>query len=878
MKNMGLNEIREKYLSFFESKGHLRRQSAPLVPINDDSLLLINSGMAPLKSYFTGDEMPPSKRMTTCQKCIRTPDIDNVGKTARHGTFFEMLGNFSFGDYFKEEAIEWAWEFVTEVMEIPEELLYVSIYEEDDEAYEIWNKKVGLPPDKIVRLGKKDNFWEHGLGPCGPCSEIYFDRGEKHGCDNPDCAVGCECDRYIEFWNLVFTQFDKDEQGNYNLLENPNIDTGMGLERMATIMQDVGTIFEVDTIKHVLDCVCSLAGVKYKEDNKLDISIRVVTDHIRSVSFMIGDGVLPSNEGRGYVLRRLLRRAARHGKLLGIEGIFLSQLSKEVEKMSGEAYPELTEKKDYIAKIIRIEEEKFQETIDQGLMILEEEIEKMKQSNQKILTGEAAFRLYDTFGFPLDLTKDILQESGFDVDEDMFHEEMKKQKERARKARSEKEIGAWGEDPFSFLSEDALTEFVGYTHLEDVGKVMGIVLDGGSTQNAEEGDQVIFVLDKTPFYAESGGQVGDKGTVENDSCLVEITDCKKGSLGRHIHHGKVLKGSLTLGDMVTCKVDKTHRMSVARNHTATHLLHKALKEVLGSHVEQAGSLVDSTKFRFDFNHFEKVTSEELAQVEKNVNAAIQKAMKVEKFETDIATAKKMGATALFGEKYSEQVRVVKIADYSMELCGGTHLDNISQIGLFKIVSEGGVASGIRRIEGVTGINTLAYVENLENNVKQTSAMLKCSAENIQQRIEDLFAANKALEKELAALKQQLNKNAADEFMNDVVEIGGFNYLGIEVSGMEMDDIRDLADGLRDKLSGIVLVASDANGKVNIVSMGTKDAVKRGFHAGKLVKEVASITGGGGGGRPDMAQAGGKDPSKIQEALKKAQEILKDQLV
>ncbi|SHE28162.1 alanine--tRNA ligase [Alkalibacter saccharofermentans] len=877
MKQLGLNEIREMYLSYFESKGHLRKKSAPLVPINDDSLLLINSGMAPLKPYFTGEEMPPSKRMTTCQKCIRTPDIENVGKTARHGTFFEMLGNFSFGDYFKKEAIAWAWEFVTEVMKIPEELLFVSIYEDDDEAFDIWHNEVGLKPEKIVRLGKADNFWEHGLGPCGPCSEIYFDRGEKYGCDDPNCAVGCECDRYIEFWNLVFTQFDKDEGGNYNPLENPNIDTGMGLERMATIMQSVDTIFEVDTIKHVLDTICSLAGISYNKDEKMDISVRVITDHIRSVSFMVGDGVLPSNEGRGYVLRRLLRRAARHGKLLGIEGAFLSELSKEVEKMSGEAYPELSEKKDYIAKVIRIEEEKFQETIDQGLSILEEEIKNLKSREENILSGEAAFKLYDTFGFPLDLTRDILEESGMDVDEDKFHEEMQKQKDRARKARLEKEIGAWGEDPFAFLGSNALTEFLGYDFMDSHSTVLGLVVEGSEAISAAEGSEILLVLDKTPFYAESGGQVGDIGSISTGDCDIKITDCKKGSLGRHIHYGKITRGSLKVGEKVHCVVDRTNRMSIARNHTATHLLHKTLKDVLGSHVEQAGSLVDPYKFRFDFNHFEKMTAEEISKVEKRINQAIQKSMEIEKFETDIESAQKLGATALFGEKYGDTVRVVKIDDYSMELCGGTHLDNVSQIGLFKIVSENGVASGVRRIEGVTGINTLKYVDKLENTLKQTAAALKATPENMIQRIEDIYGANKTLEKELSALKQQLNKNAADEYVNKVEEINTVRFLAIEASGYEMEDLRNLADGLRDKIQGVVVAAGDKDGKVNIVVMGTKDAVAKGFHAGKLVKEAASVTGGGGGGRPDMAQAGGKDSSKIKEALEKAKEVMQNQL-
>ncbi|NTW72731.1 MAG: alanine--tRNA ligase [Eubacteriaceae bacterium] len=878
MKNLGLNEIREMYLSFFESKEHLRRKSASLVPINDKSLLLVNSGMAPLKPYFTGDEIPPSKRMTSCQKCIRTPDIENVGKTARHGTFFEMLGNFSFGDYFKEEAIEWAWEFVTQVMEIPEELLYASIYENDDEAYEIWNKKIGLKPDRIVRLGKKDNFWEHGLGPCGPCSEIYFDRGPKHGCGDVNCAVGCECDRYIEFWNLVFTQFNKDEAGVYHPLENPNIDTGMGLERMATIMQGVNSIFEVDTIKHVLDTICSLAGIQYGNDSKLDISVRVITDHIRSVTFMVGDGVLPGNEGRGYVLRRLLRRAARHGKILGIKGTFLNGLSREVGKVSGQAYPELVEKMDYIAKVIKIEEDKFQETIDQGLNMLEEEVKSMRSRGEATLPGEVAFKLYDTFGFPLDLTKDILEEEELSVDEAIFNEEMKKQKDRARKARHDKHIGAWGEDPFEFLGMDSLTEFLGYDTLNNEGTVLGIVSGPEAADAASKGEKILLVLDQTPFYAESGGQVGDIGIMYNDNCRLQITDVKKGSLGRHIHHGKVLEGTISTGEKLHCQVDEINRMAIARNHTSTHLLHKALKEVLGFHVEQAGSLVDPYKLRFDFNHFEKLTEEELAEVEMKINAVIQRSLEVEKFETGIDEAQKMGATALFGEKYGDRVRVVKIKDYSMELCGGTHINNISQIGLFKVLSEAGIASGVRRIEAVTGINTLKYVNRLENTLKEVTQALKTTPDNLTQRIEDIHAANKNLEKELAQLKNQLNKNAAGEILDKVVEINGVKVLAVKLGGYEADDLRNLADGLRDKLvSGAIVLASDKDGKVNIIAMGTKDVVAKGFHAGNLVREAAKIAGGGGGGRPDMAQAGGKDPSKIDAAIEKAIEVITIQL-
>ncbi|MFZ7120661.1 MAG: alanine--tRNA ligase [Eubacteriaceae bacterium] len=878
MKEFSLNEIRELFLNFFEKKDHVRLPSAPLVPINDNSLLLINSGMAPLKSYFTGDEKPPGKRVTTCQKCIRTPDIENVGKTARHGTFFEMLGNFSFGNYFKKEAIAWGWEFVTKEMEIPLEKLYVSIYENDDETYEIWKNQIGLPNDKIVRLGKEDNFWEHGLGPCGPCSEIYYDRGSKYGCDNPNCSVGCDCDRYIEFWNLVFTQFDKDEQGNYNTLANPNIDTGMGLERMATIMQGVDTIFEVDTIKQIMNKVCELAKVKYSEDEKVDISIRVITDHIRSVTFMVGDGVLPSNEGRGYVLRRLLRRAARHGKLLGIEGLFLYNLSKEVEKVSGKAYPEINEKLDYIVKIIKIEEEKFQETIDQGLIILEEEIRDLQKNNEKVLSGKSAFKLYDTFGFPLDLTKDILDEENLLVDEVTFNEEMKKQKERARKARLEKDIEVWKDDPFEYMDSDISTEFVGYDNLICSSSIIGIVNEGIPKDKVVQGDKVLILLNSTTFYAESGGQKGDKGQLITDTGIVEVYDCKKGSLGRHIHYGKVIKGEILINQVSQVKVDSKNRLSVARNHTSTHLLQKSLKEVLGDHVAQAGSLVDSKRLRFDFNHFEKLTDEELLLVENNINNVIYSSLEVKVFETDINTAKELGATALFGEKYGDIVRVVKIGEYSTELCGGTHLKNASEAGLFKIISESGIASGVRRIEAVTGYNAYEYVNNIEKEVNDISQVLKVKPENIMQRIEDALITIKDLEKENKILKQKLNRGLIDNYIENFQTIEGIKSVITVLDDLSMDDLRKIADQIRDKIqSGIVLLGSSNNDKVNFVAMATKDVVKKGFHAGKLIKEVASITGGGGGGRPDMAQAGGKDSSKLNEALKAANLIILKQL-
>lgn len=878
MKKLGLNEIREEYLKYFEKKKHIRLASAPLVPINDNSLLLINSGMAPLKPYFTGDEIPPSKRVVTCQKCIRTPDIENVGKTARHGTFFEMLGNFSFGDYFKEEAISWAWEFVTQVMEIPEDKLYVSIYENDDEAFKIWNEIIGVPQEKIVRLGKKDNFWEHGLGPCGPCSEIYYDRGEEYGCDSPDCYVGCDCDRYIEFWNLVFTQFDKTEEGEYLPLANPNIDTGMGLERMATIMQGVGNIFEVDTIKHVLDSVCSLAKVKYGEDSHKDVSIRVITDHIRSVSFMVGDGVLPSNEGRGYVLRRLLRRAARHGKLLGIKGAFLYNLTREVEKVSGEAYPELVEKIDYITKIIKLEEEKFQETIDQGLVLLEEEIKELKSKGTRVLSGKDAFKLYDTFGFPLDLTKDILEEENMSVDEAVFAEEMKKQKERARKARFEKDIEVWSDDPFEEIDSNILTEFTGYEMLTGKTVIVAMVKDGRPIDVAGEGDKVLLLLEKTPFYAESGGQIGDKGEIISDTGKISVYDCKKGSLGRHIHYCIVEQGEMVTGQPVEAKVDKRRRMSIARNHTGTHLLQKALREVLGDHVSQAGSMVNEKRLRFDFNHFDRVSPQELTRVEERINQVVGDSLDVKTFETNINEAKEMGAMALFGEKYGDTVRVVKVGGFSAELCGGTHLQNSSQIGLFKIISESSVASGIRRIEAITGENSYEYLNNMEEEVKNIASVLKSKPDHIVPKIEETLGNIKNLEKEIQLLKQKLNEDTTSDILNKSEKIQDTNTVIALVDELSSDDLRDMADKIRDNIqSGIVLLGSVIDGKINFVAMGTKDVVKKGFHAGKLVKEVATIAGGGGGGRPDMAQAGGKNPQKLEEALNKAREVIKKQL-
>ncbi|MDD4691454.1 alanine--tRNA ligase [Eubacterium aggregans] len=879
MKPLGLNEVREQFLAFFESKGHLRLKSFPLVPINDKSLLLINSGMAPMKAYFTGDEIPPRKRVTTCQKCIRTPDIDNVGKTARHGTFFEMLGNFSFGDYFKKEVIPWAWEFCTDVMEMDPEKLYVTVYLDDDEAHDLWHDVVGVPESHIYRLGKEDNFWEHGTGPCGPCSEIFYDRGEKYGCDNPNCGPGCDCDRYVEFWNLVFTQFDRDESDNYTPLANPNIDTGMGLERLATIMQGVDNIFEVDTIGHVLNYICQKAGVKYGAKYDDDVSIRVITDHVRSVTFMIADGVMPSNEGRGYVLRRLLRRAARHGKLLGIEGLFLYDVAKEVARVSGGAYPELNEKLDYIQKIIKIEEERFKETIDQGLNLLEMELDEIIAQEEAVFPGRGAFKLYDTYGFPFDLTKEIVEERGLTVSIEEFQEAMEEQRARARKAREESDTAVWSDDPFNPLGADALVNFVGYDQLEAQGRIIGLIRDEDLRDNVTAGDEVLVLLDQTAFYAESGGQVGDKGQIlGEDGAVIEVTDCKKGSLNRHIHYGKVLSGTFTVGQVVTTKVDKDLRAATQRNHTSTHLLQKALKMVLGDHVEQAGSFVSPTRMRFDFNHFQPMTAEEKRQVEEIVNKEILEAQDVSIFETNIDDARSMGAMALFGEKYGETVRVVKVGDFSIELCGGCHITNSAQVGMFKILSETGVAAGIRRIEAATGMNALHVVEHMDDTLTEVAEALKTAPDSLLERVQEIHEQNRHKEKVIAELKQKFAGNLIADIHQQVVIICGVQTTIAEVDGMDMDELRNVSDMLKDRMgSGIVLLGTKTEDKVNFIATATKDIVKRGFHAGKLIKSVASIAGGGGGGRPDMAQAGGKKPEMLSEALEKAKELIGEQL-
>lgn len=879
MQKLGLNQIRESYLSFFESKQHLRLPSFPLVPQNDPSILLINAGMTPLKPYFTGQETPPRKRVTTCQKCIRTPDIERVGKTARHGTFFEMLGNFSFGDYFKREATAWAWEFVTEVLKMPKDKLWVSIYEQDDEAFDIWTKEVGVPTDRIVRLGKEDNFWEHGTGPCGPCSEIYFDRGEENGCGRSDCAVGCDCDRFVEFWNLVFTQFDKDEQGTYHPLPNPNIDTGMGLERLAAIMQGVGSIFEVDTIKNIMGHVSKIAGVDYKQDAQKDISLRVITDHIRSTTFMISDGILPSNEGRGYVLRRLLRRAARHGKLLGIDRTFLWEVAETVINESKEAYPELEEKREYIQKVIKIEEERFDETIDQGLNILNGYIEELKSNQQEILSGDKAFKLYDTYGFPIDLTKEILIEHNMKLDEEEFNKEMNLQRERARAARQDAESEAWGGgDVYSRLDKSIATEFLGYSHFEAESKVLAIVRDDELVNNASQGDKVTIILDKTPFYGESGGQVGDIGTIENDNVKIRVDDCKKLGDGRFLHIAEVEKGSISKGDVVKAAIDLARRKSIARNHTATHLLQKALRNVLGDHVNQSGSLVEPDRLRFDFSHFSAMSPEELQKVEREVNEVILESLTVDAKEMPIEEARRMGATALFGEKYGDVVRLVKMGDYSLELCGGTHLNATSEVGAFKILSESGVAAGVRRIEAVTGLATLNYFEKKEKILQEVATIVKANPNDIVKKAETLINELKAAQKEIESLKSKLASGSVDDILSKAVDVKGVKVVTARMDELDMDGLRKMGDTLRDKMDcGLVVLATGAQDKVNFVAMATKSANQKGIHAGNIIREVAKTAGGGGGGRPDMAQAGGKDASKIGEALSKVCELVKQQV-
>lgn len=879
MKYLGVNEIREEFLKFFESKDHLRLPSFPLVPRNDNSLLLINSGMAPMKAYFTGQEIPPSKRVTTCQKCIRTGDIDNVGKTARHGTFFEMLGDFSFGDYFKNEIVPWSWEFVTKVLEIPEDRLYVTIYEEDDETGKIWHDVVGLPWDRIVKLGKEDNFWEHGTGPCGPCTEIYYDRGPEYGCDSPTCGVGCDCDRYMEFWNLVLTQFNAEEDGTYTELAMKNVDTGMGLERMATIMQGVDSIFDVDTVKSIRDAVCAKANVEYGKDHKTDVSVRVITDHIRSVTMMTADGVLPSNEGRGYVLRRLLRRAARHGKLLGIEGEFLAELSKSVIACSGEAYPELVEKQDYIFKILSIEENSFYKTIDKGMEILKADMEEMKAAGEKVMSGEKSFRLYDTYGFPVDLTKEILEEEGMEIDEDAFTAEMKAQKERARSARAKSNYMGAAETVYNELPVELETAFAGYD-VYDVAnaKIVALVANEAVAETAQAGDTVAVFLDRTPFYAESGGQVGDQGVIKTETGVVKVSNCVKVVGGKIAHMGEVTEGLVQVGEMACASIDVELRMASSRNHSATHLLHKALRTVLGTHVEQAGSYVSAERLRFDFTHFTAMTADEIKEVERLVNDAIFASYDVHTDEMSIDEARNRGAMALFGEKYGEVVRVVDMGGYSIELCGGAHLKNTAQVGSFKILSENGVAAGVRRIEAVTGKEALKHYQAQEDEIKEICRLVKSTPDKLLARLEQLLAEQKETAKELEKLKAKMAGGAADEMLNSKVEIGGVAVLAAEVKDMDGNALRTMGDQLKQKLgSGVVVLASGKDGKVNLMAMATDDVVKKGVHAGNIIKAAAAVCGGGGGGRPNMAQAGGKDASKIADALEKAKEVVAEQL-
>ena len=871
MKWTSLNEIRELYLSFFESKGHLRLPSYSLVPHNDKSLLLINSGMAPMKKFFTGEEIPPRNRVTTCQKCIRTPDLERVGYTARHGTFFEMLGNFSFGDYFKEEAIAWAWEFLTATLEIPAELLWPSIYENDEEAFEIWNKQIGVPAERIVRLGKADNFWEHGSGPCGPCSEIYFDRGIKYGCGSPDCKPGCDCDRFMEIWNNVFSQFNNDGQGNYTELSQKNIDTGMGLERLACVMQGVDNMFEVDTIRRVIDKVCEISGKKYGDDAKNDVSIRVITDHSRSAMFMIADGVIPSNEGRGYVLRRIIRRACRHGKLLGINHPFLVDTVTVSINESCEAYRELEEKRDYILKVISMEEDRFDATVDAGLSILSNIIRGAVAENSNVISGEDVFKLYDTFGFPIDLTREIAAESNMEIDEATFNELMRQQRQRARDARSN--IGGWDESSKSLLSDLAKTEFTGYTDYKSDAKVLAILTENGVVDSVNEGDATI-ILDRTPFYGEGGGQVGDTGTIYNDGFIANVYDTKKTD-GVYIHLCTIVNGEIKVGDAVVADINDSRRNAIKRNHSAAHLLQAALRTVLGSHVEQAGSYVNERICRFDFTHFAALTSEEITKIEALVNINILVANSIQTIETDIETARANGAMALFGEKYGDVVRMVKMGDFSTELCGGTHCDNTGKIGLFKIISESSVAAGVRRIEAVTGTGVLELIAEKDNLINETAKELKvANSHEIAKRAVALQSELSAAKKEIDRLNAKIASGMTDNLFAGAVEIKGVKLVTAHLDNVTVDVARNMTDKIKSEHADAVVVLAITNeGKLNFVTAAGKDAVAAGVHAGKLAGQVAAITGGKGGGRPDNAMAGGSDVSKIDAALSAANTVV-----
>ncbi len=883
MKAYGVNELRRLYLDFFESKDHLKMKSFSLVPHNDNSLLIINSGMAPLKPYFTGQEIPPRRRVTTCQKCVRTGDIENVGKTARHLTFFEMLGNFSFGDYFKHEAIAWSWEFLTQVIGMEPERLYPSIYCEDEEAFDIWTKEIGVPAEKITRFyrdenGDCDNFWEHGAGPCGPCSEIYYDRGVKYGCGKPDCKVGCDCDRFMEVWNNVFTQFDNDGHGNYTELSQKNIDTGMGLERLAVVVQDVDSVFDIDTMKAIRDRICEIAGVTYQVDAAKDVSIRLITDHIRSSTFMISDGIMPSNEGRGYVLRRLIRRAARHGRLLGIEGKFLSDLSKTVIDECKDGYPELDEKKAFILNVLTQEEDKFDKTIDQGLSILSEMEEEMKAKGVTELNGENAFKLYDTYGFPMDLTEEILAEKGFTIDKAGFGVSMEKQKETARKAR--KVTNYMGADVTVYESIDPsiTTEFVGYDRLQHNSKITVLTTDSELVEALSDGQVGTVIVEETPFYATMGGQNADNGIITTKDGSFEVKDTVKLLGGKVGHIGTVTHGMIKVGDSATLTVNAENRADTCKNHSATHLLQKALREVLGSHVEQNGSYVDGERLRFDFSHFTAMTKEELDKVEKLVNEKIAENIPVVTEVMNIEDAKKTGAMALFGEKYGEKVRVVKMGDFSVEFCGGTHVANTGVIAAFKIISENGVAAGVRRIEALTGNGVFAYYRGLEKVLEEASKVMKSTPGALVERCEHVMAEMKALVSENESLKSKAAKDALGDVMDSVVEVKGMKLLAVSVDGVDMNGLRELGDQLKEKLGeGVVVLLSNQDGRVNMIAMATEGAVKSGAHAGNLIKGIAALVGGGGGGRPNMAQAGGKNPAGIPEAIKEAAKVLDGQL-
>ena len=866
------------FLDFFESKGHLKMKSFSLVPHNDKSLLLINSGMAPLKPYFTGAEIPPRRRVTTCQKCIRTGDIENVGKTARHGTFFEMLGNFSFGDYFKDEAIHWSWEFLTEVIGLDPNRLYPSVYLEDDEAFNIWNKEIGIPADRIFKFGKEDNFWEHGAGPCGPCSEIYYDRGEKYGCGKPGCTVGCACDRYMEIWNNVFTQFDNDGNNNYTELAQKNIDTGMGLERLASVVQDVDSIFDVDTVRALRDKVCEMAHCKYHESDEKDVSIRLITDHIRSTTFMISDGIMPTNEGRGYVLRRLIRRAARHGRLLGIEGKFLAKLSETVIEGSKDGYPELEEKRDFIVKVLSQEEDKFNKTIDQGLSILAQMEEDMKAAGTQTLSGADAFKLYDTYGFPLDLTKEILEEKGYGIDEDGFKACMEEQRTKARTAREVTNYMGADATVYDEIDAAVTSEFVGYDHLTDQSKVTVLTTDTDIVEALTDGQMGTIFVEKTPFYATMGGQEGDKGEITLGDAVFQVEDTIKLLGGKIGHVGRMTKGMIKTGDVVTLSVHAADRADTCKNHSATHLLQKALKTVLGSHVEQKGSLVTPDRLRFDFAHFQPMTAEEIAEVETLVNKEIRAALPVTTDVMNIEEAKKSGAMALFDEKYSENVRVVSMGDFSKELCGGTHVANTSEILAFKILSESGIAAGVRRIEALTGDAVFAYYKEQEAQLANAAKLLKTKPEAVGEKIEHLYAEIKALQSENEALKSKAAKDALGDVMNQVQEIKGVKLLAARVDDVDMNGLRDLGDQLKEKLGdGVVVLASVKDGKVSLMATATDEAQKKGAHAGNLIKAIATIVGGGGGGRPGMAQAGGKNPAAVDDAIKEAAKVVESQI-